>query len=901
LKTEPHTIPLLRTKLHRPPVPADHLLRPELIERLENGRHQPVVLVSAPAGYGKSLLVSCWLEKCESPGAWLSLDQGDNDLQRFLSYLVASVQTIFPQAGSETQSLIDSATIPPLSILATTLVNELECIDQDFSLVLDDIHLIKEKTVHEFLNLMLRHPPRCLNLVLVGRRDPLVSISALRAAGLLTELRMWDLRFSIDESTKFLRAATDFEIEESTAAALAEKTEGWVTGLRLAVLAMRGQENPGRNLLKLKGTTRYVVDYLINEVLDRQPDGIRDYLLSTAILDRFCAPLCDALYETGGASAQSKINGRLFIDALQADNLFIISLDADNQWFRYHHLFQQLLRRLLARQNSPEKIRALHNRASRWFSAQNLIDEALEHAIAAGEVDYAAEIVEANRLKILNADKWPVLARWLSKLPEEVVWQRPELLLGEAWLAYYQFRIPVLARIVERLDELLGDGGGREAWAGEQSMFKSYLYYWQGQAREMLTHVGRAQEGLPATHDLMRADSEIYFGLAHHMAGKKEVAIDALTQRISLQTDHRGLLVSRQVITLAFIHLLSGNLQEAIVYSRQLGELARTVSPVYIKSWSIYLLGCCHFQAGDWQAAARCFRWMADNRYIAHTAAVMSSLIGLGLTLVFMGRSKESSQVAQDLMDFAVETKDPGNRALAESGQARIGLLMGERGGRCPSHEAATMATAFIFLEAPQITQCRLLVSQADQKSLTHAVTMLESLQVSTEAIHNTYHLIDLIALKAIAFDKLDRPGDAEKSLIQALNLASPGGWVRPFIEMGDPMNNLLIRLKQQNVAAEYIETLLIAFREFHGGLPTQIKQPESKLSNTVEHFLTNRELDVLELLAERLQDKEIADNLCVSLATVKTHLRHIYDKLDVGTRRQAVIKAEKLGLLAKS
>ena len=900
IKTKHQHIPLLRTKLHRPPVPVDHLHRSELLERLDKGRHQPVILISAPAGYGKSLLVSSWLEKYERPSAWLSLDQGDNDLQRFLSYLVAALQTIFPKVASETQSLIDSAILPPLAVLATTLVNELERVDYDFSIVLDDIHRIQEKTVHDFLNLMLQHPPRRMTLVLVGRRDPHISIATLRAGGRLTELRMWDLRFTVDESTKFLQAATDFEIEASTAAALAEKTEGWVTGLRLAVLAMRGQEDPGRKLLKLKGTTRYVVDYLINEVLDRQPAGIRDYLLRTAILDRFCAPLCDALCETGGTSDQCEIDGRAFIHGLQADNLFIISLDTENHWFRYHHLFQHLLRRLLGQGAAPEEISALHERASHWFASQKLIDEALEHAMAAGEVDYAADIVEANRLEILNADRWPVLARWLSQLPEEVVWQRPELLLGEAWLAYYRFHIPALVRIVEQLDGLLGDGSDRPAWVGEQSMFKAYLCYWQGQAREMLTHVGRAQANLPVTYDLMRADSEIYFGLAHHMAGQKEVAIDALTQRIKQQPDQKGLLVTRQVITLAFIHLLSGNLKDCAVYSRQLGELARTVSPVYIKSWSTYLLGCCHFQAGEWRAAEGCFRWMAENRYIAHTAAVMSSLTGLGLTYHFMGRSKESAQVAQNLMDFAVETKDSGNLALAESGQARIGLLRGDPGGRCPSHEAATMATAFLFLEAPQITQCRLLVTQGTRKSLSQAIAMIEGLQASTEAIHNIYHLIDLIALKAIAFYKQNRLDDAEKSLEHALRLAAPGGWVRPFIEMGPPMVDLLTRLKQRNVAVNHIEILLTTFRDLQIESPAWIQNTESKLNTPLVDPLTNRELDVLELLAERLQDKEIADKLCVSIATVKTHLRHIYEKLSVGNRRQAVLKAEQLGMLAK-
>lgn len=879
---------LLRTKLHRPPIIHNHVHRSKLLERLDNSSHKSVNLISAPAGYGKSMLVSCWLEVCKEPGAWLSIDQDDNDLRRFLSYFIAAIQTIHPHAACQTKTLIDSTILPPHQVLATTLVNELDLLGNDFNIVLDDIHHIHDKIVHDFLNLVLKYPPRNMNLVLVGRRDPLIAIATLRARGKLAELRMRDLRFTMAESITFLQAATTHEIDLSTISALAKKTEGWVTGLHLVALAMQGEKNPGQKLLKLKGTTHYVVEYLINEVLDHQPADIRTCLLHISILDRFCAPLCKALCE---------IDGMAFINGLMSGNLFIISLDEDNQWFRYHHLFQTLLRRLLNNHLSPEDIRGLHDKASQWFASQNLIDEALAHAMAAGKPDQAADIVELHRLEVLNADRWPALARWLSQLPEKIIWQRPELLLGEAWLAYYRFRIEELVRIVARIEVLLNKNCNRLAWEAELSLFKSYLFYWQGHTREMLIHVAKAQAGLPHTHDLMRADSEIYFGLAHHMAGQKQVAIKALTNRIKRQPDYKSLLITRQIITLAFIHLLSGSLQEASIYSRQLGELARYTSPIYIKSWSTYLLGCCHFQSGNWKAAERCFQWMADNRYVAHTAAVMSSLTGLGLTLHFMGQSRESSHVAQQLMDFAVETKDPGNLSIAESGQARIALLQGDQESRCPSNEVTTMATAFIFLEAPQITHCRLLVAQESEE----AIQKIESLVTLTKDIHNTFHLIDLFVLQAVIFYRNNRLNDSDQSLKQALDLAAPGCWVRPFIELGPIMCDLLIRLKQQNVQVDYVNNLLEVFHDLKTEPKSEIHSPPGpKVNKLTVESLTNRELDVLELLAERLQNKEISNNLSISIATVKTHLRHIYEKLNVRNRRQAVLKAEKIGLLSK-
>ncbi len=897
LESEPQSIYLLRTKLNRPTLPSDYVQRAVLKERLDAASHHPVILVSAPAGYGKSTLVSYWLASIEKPSAWLSLDEDDNDLQRFLSYLVAAIHTVAPDALSETQSLIDASTLPPLVVLATSLTNELDRLDQNLIVVLDDIHLIRNMEVQEVLKRVLQHPPKALHLVLVGRRDPMIPITSLRAEGTLTELRMNDLRFTIDESTAFLQTAMADKMNPSTADAIANKAEGWVAGLRLVILAERGQKDPGRKLLSLKGTTHHVVDYLIREVLNHQPASMRDALLRAAILDRFCAPLCDALCEVGVTPSHSEIDGQTFIKKLQNDNLFVLSMDIDNHWFSYHHMFRDLLRRLLDEWHSPEEIRTLHLRASRWFESQKMTYEAVKHAIAAEEFDLAADIIETHRVEILNADRWPILIQLLSQLPEEVVWQRPELLLGECWLAYYRFRIPELSRFIDRLDVLLVAGDSRPAWEGELSMFKAYLCYWQGQTEDMLTHIATAQLNLPATHDLMRADSEIYFGLAHHMAGQKDVAINALNQRIRQQPERKGLLVSRQVITLTFVHLLSGNLKEAALYSLQLGELARTVSPVYITSWSQYLSGCCHFQSGDWQAAEHCFRWLVENKYIAHMAVAMSSMIGLSLTLHFMGRPGESDQIAQDLLDFAVETKDPDNLVLAQSAQARIGLLRGETENISPKPELATMNTAFIFLEAAPITQCRLHLAE---KGGTQTITIIERLQRETEVIHNTYHLIDLMALKAIAFYRDNRLDDAEKCMEQVLELAAPSGWVRPFVELGSSMAELLTHMKQHYPALDYIDTLLTAFRDLPLNAQTQVQQAKSIPDQALIDPLTNRELDVLELLSERLRDKEIADKLCVSIATVKTHLRNIYEKLAVDGRRQAVQRARQSGLLLK-
>ena len=426
METDKGDIPLLRTKLHRPPTPAGHVYRTELLKRLDQHPDRPLILVSAPAGYGKSTLVSCWLEACGKPGAWLSLDENDDDLRQFLSCFVTVLDTLYTGAFCETMTLIHTPDLPPATVLAAALLNELERIDQRFVVVLDDIHRIKKKAISDFLNLILRHPSPSMQLVLIGRRDPALPIASLRASGVLTELRMRDLRFTVDEASRFLQAAAEHPVEKEITAALIQKAEGRVTGLRLAVLAMRGLGDSGSKLLELKGTTHYVMDYLVSEVLDRQPPNNRDFLMRTAILGRFYAPLCDAVMAAGEPPGGKHVNGQTFIDWLQKQNPFIIPLDTENRWFRYHHLFQDLLKAQLRRKSSPEEMAAFYSGASAWCEEEAFIEDAIRYALEAGDAGAAADIVERHRDAEFDANRWYVVDHWLSLLPKQIRQQRPQ-------------------------------------------------------------------------------------------------------------------------------------------------------------------------------------------------------------------------------------------------------------------------------------------------------------------------------------------------------------------------------------------------------------------------------------------------------------------------------------------
>ncbi|NQT68039.1 MAG: response regulator [Desulfobacteraceae bacterium] len=405
------TIPIIRTKLHLPPIPENHIHRLRLLEQLQKGRRKKLTLVSAPAGYGKSMLLSCWLENCDCPYAWYSMDESDNNLRQFLIYFLTAIRTLFPDAVAKTLAMANAANIPPMKVLAAGLLDEMNLIDQDYILALDDIHLIQEKQVYDLLTELLRYPPQRMHLVLSGRRDPFLPISSFRAQGLLTELRLRDLCFTTAETKAYLELMLGEQIEDAVAAKWTEKTEGWIAGLHLAALSIQHQGDAAGMLPELPGGLQYVTEYLFNEVFKRQSPEMRHFLLSTAILDRFCVPLCDVLVGPDGESRQDDINSRDFLNSLKNQSLFIVSLDAENRWYRYHHLFQQLLKDQLLLHRSPEEIAALHSRAGQWFAEKKFIDEAIKHTLAAGDPLAAAQVVERNRRAVLDADQWYVMEK----------------------------------------------------------------------------------------------------------------------------------------------------------------------------------------------------------------------------------------------------------------------------------------------------------------------------------------------------------------------------------------------------------------------------------------------------------------------------------------------------------
>jgi ATP/maltotriose-dependent transcriptional regulator MalT len=807
---------ILRTKLHRPPAPGHYVHRARLSEYLDQQLERPLTLVSAPAGYGKSTLVSCWLDSCDRPSTWISLDENDNDLRQFLSYFIAAIKTIFPNAVSANSTLVNAPTLPPLSTLVGTLANELDAIEQDFILVLDDIHCIHEQSVHRFLKDLLRHPPQPMHLVLIGRRDPSLSIAALRARSQLAEIRLQDLRFTAAETAAYLKNILKKQIDEDIAATWSEKTEGWVTGLRLAALSIQHRVEFKTIPPEFKGGAQYVMEYFFIEILSRQTPTLQDYLLKTSILDRFCAPLYDAMVGTGVAPGVTQNDALQFINQLRKENLFLISLDAEGQWFRYHHLFQTLLKRQLQRNYSAGNINTLHSTASEWFESQGLITESIKHALAAEDHERAVEIVERHRHDEFNADRWYVIERWLAMLPAKVKRQRPSLLMTAGWVAYCRLQLERIPALIQQCEAAVGDRTLETEQAGELEFFRGCMAYWTGEAENSRRHLEEALSRLGSKERYVESETELALGLARCMTGDKELAVTALEDRIRGTAAQKGVYSAKLTGGLVLIHLLSGDLARVVTEGKRFRRVAVANRLQNHEAWSDYLEGCAHLQFNELDVASRLFSGAIERRYILETRAVLDAFSGLALTQQLMQQSDNAQETGDQLQRFANELNDPMAQAVADSCAARLSVLRGnpspaESWTRSLTEEPAP-DSLFMWLEAPLITQARCFIAEDSKRSLKAATESLWNLKQQCQAWRFTCQIIEIAVLQALALEKRGRADEALDALKDAVAFSEPGGWIRPFVEAGQTMADLLMRLRQQNVSVDYIERILAAF-----------------------------------------------------------------------------------------
>ena len=743
----------------------------------------------------------------------------------------------------------------------------------------------------------------------------MLNIATLRARSQLAEVRLQDLRFTAAETATYLQQISKKQIDEDLAAAWSEKAEGWVTGLRLAALSFQHRADFKTKLPELQGSTQYVTEYLFNEILSHQPPGIQDCLLKSSILDRFCAPLCDAIFSAAVEPGNAQNGAWQFIALLKNENLFLISLDAEDQWFRYHHLFKDLLNRQLRRHYPPNDIKMLHSQASEWFESKGLFTESIKYALLAEDAVRAAEIVEHYRHDEFTADHWYTVERWLAMLPANIKRERPALLLAEAWIENLQHKLARVPMLLDQAESLLRNQTAEPTVLAEIAFFRGYISYFEGQAERSLKYLEDAVSQLTGTKSPFLSEAELMRGLARCMVGQKDLAVQALEARIVEADSSENYLRSRLIAGLAFLYLVCGDLHLAREEAHRLQRMSKKHNLRLAEAWSYYFLGCTHLQTGEFEAASLHFEQAAELRYVLEPRGAMDALTGLVLTQLFMGLYDEAAESCRRLQDFAQELHERNYLSVAQSCQARLLVLRGDLNsavewGRSVT-ESPVPAELFSWLEAPSITQARVLIAAGSEQSLLNATKLLQSIRDLCESCRFKCQIIEVAILQSLALEKQGRANEALDALKEAVALAEPGGWIRPFVEAGPPMVDLLMRLRKQNVSVDHINRILAAFPDTESIPPLPDLRSSNddlrfesrtvdQIQNSLVEPLTNRELDVLELLAQRLQNKEIAEKLFVSPATIKSHLESIYQKLNVSNRREAVDKANALKIITQ-
>jgi LuxR family maltose regulon positive regulatory protein len=898
---------LLRTKFYRPSLPSDLVDRPRLIDQLNSDLDRPLTLVTAPAGYGKSVLVSTWLNACELPSAWLSLDETIDDLGVFMAYFVTAIQTVFPSALQRTQALVTAISLPPIGVLAGSLINELDELERDFVMVLEDYHSIHKQEIHDLLTVLLQPPAKHMHLVLITRKDPPLPQSVLLARHQMAEVRLHDLRFAADEVATFMQNALGSPLPDEAIAALAEKTEGWITSLRLAALAVRHSPDADSRIAELQALerNRNLTDYLMSEVLSQTPPAIEDFLLKTSILDRMCGLLCEAVLGHDDLDR----SGETRLEWLEQNNLFTASLDNERRWYRYHQLFRSFLRNRLEQRYDAGQVALLHARAGAWFARQGLLDEALHHALLGHDTPAAVRLMGEQRHALMDAEQWQLHERTFRMFPAEAVAAYPDLMLMAAWRTRLGGADAAqILNLVDRAESLAAPMADQPEHAvhlrGEIDTLRAIVAYETATDPETVIALARrALATTPRAWYYVRSSAWLYMALAYQMTGRLDRAYATVSEGEPEDVAEDGAVRARVAASRCFIEWMAGDLRampQGVAHILAVGETHHRLESL---GWAHYLFGSVAYQRNDLPAAEAHARSVEEIRYLGRPMAYVQSAFIYASICQARGLAGEARQKLDLAFDFLRETRSEGLLPLAHAFQAELAARQGDLGAA--GHWAATAGphvplTAMAYFYAPQLALPKILLAQDTPASRAQAAEVLSRLHAFVTSIHNTRFTIEVLALQALLHHAHGNNQIALAALEQAVKLAHPGGFLRVFVDLGPVLADLLGRLASKGIAGvarDYVGQILHAFAAEPSSPQPQPAQPPTAQAGMIEP-LTRRELQVLELLAQRMTAQEIAQKLILSDQTVKRHRANIYQKLGVNSRREAVATAVALGVL---
>ncbi|EKU96501.1 ATP-dependent transcriptional regulator [Leptolyngbya sp. PCC 7375] len=924
-------IPLLETKLYLPQWSAGLVSRPRLVERINPKRK--LTLVSAPAGFGKTTLLAEWVAAVPNRHvAWVSLDQSDNDPTFFWTYLITALQKIQPSLGERSLSLLQSPQPPPIESVLMTLLNELTAVEADLVLILDDYHGIETQTIHSAIGFLINHLPPQMHLIIASRADPPLSLARLRSREELTELRVSDLRFTPDEAAAFLTQRMGLEISAMEVSALEQRTEGWIAGLQLAALSLQGREDIPDFVAAFSGDDRYIVDYLMEEVLQRQPERVRRFLLQTAVLERLSGSLCDAVCD----AVTDQNSGQGMLETLERGNLFIIPLDNKRQWYRYHHLFADVLQ-AHALMEWPERMPSLHGRASEWYEQHDLFSDAIRHALAAQDFERAADLIEQVWPTMRRRQQEATVLSWIKALPDPLIRARPALsvayalvLLNAGQLEEVETRLQDAERGLVQLGQTFpGDASapqGAQRIGIDEEQYRSlpasianaraFRAQALGDFASTLTYAQQALALLSTDDDYERGTTAAFLGLAYWASGNVEAAHRSFAEGLMFFQKLGGIqIVVAATFILANMGMAQGRLRAAVKTCEQSLQLAAQSGPILQGTAELYLvLSEICYEQGDLETASQLlFRGEALHEQVSVSAADYLWWVVKAQLKVAQGDLDAALDHLQEAARLYRRSPVPDVRPV-EALKVRLWLRQGrltEALGWVSDRGLSVDDQPSYLREYEHLTLARVLIAQyrrdgqrparqghRTDEVIHQAVGLLNRLLAAAEAEERTGSVIKILVVLALAGEAQGDVSAAVMSLERALTLAEPEGHVRIFADCGTPMARLLREAMTHGITPTYTERLLTTLAAW--GQPQNDVAPASGVPNPQPLIepLSQRELDVLRLLSTELSGPEIARELVVALSTVRTHTKRIYSKLNVTNRRAAVKRAAELNLI---
>jgi len=935
--------PFLTTKLHIPPLRPTLVSRPRLVERLNAGLWQnnvvngnaaagrafarKLTLVSAPAGFGKTTLVSEWAQNVGQDStrvsiSWLSLDSGDNDPTRFLVYLIAALQAIDEHIGGAVLRALSSPEAAVLAhgtqieVLLTDIINQVNGLSDPLThegpclvLVLDDYHVVAAQPIHTAVEFLLEHLPDNLHVVIATRSDPTLQMARLRGRGQVLELRQADLRFDATEASAFLRQVTSLELAAEDVSALNSRTEGWIAGLEMAAVSMQGQDLTRASdfIQAFTGSNRYILDYLVEEVLSQRPAGTREFLLQTSVLDRLNGPLCDAVIEPSACNGR-RVDSQMILEQLEHANLFIIPLDHDRHWYRYHRLFADLLRKRLG-QEHPDLVPTLHRRASEWCERNEHVSAAIEHALSARDFERAAQLIEANAESAFLAGEYVTLLTRVESLPSDVLQTRPRL-CAFVGIACFMVGRPLDGFGSQILGALVPDAA--ENVPAELLVLRALLMTFRGELQPSIELCHRALKLLPAEDVVFRGFAVRNMGAIYRLNGDVGATMKAFEEALHLGQKMRDPIGTIAAMNyLAETHMVRGQLHVSKALYEEALEMAVNGKGRRLLVAVKVLVGLADLYR-QWNELEQGTRFCQEAIDLGRSwieVWTMGAFVPLARIRQALGDSSGAREAMQKAERLAVEydATDIDDIAVAAF-QARLWVAQGDvnsaerwaeerdldaESARCELDGLTSSTIPYFLREIEFLSLARLYIAQRRAED---ALAILQALGRAAERLGRMGIVIEILVLQTLALSLQGDMDQALDALGRAVSLAEPERYVRVFVDEGRELIPLLRRVGARGTAPHYVLELVAAFEGFAS---SDIGSTAgSREVQALVEPLSEREMDVLRLLNTHLNSTHMADELYIAVSTVRSHIKSIYGKLDVHSREEAVQCAQELGLL---